>query len=236
MNDAVKKLLETHDHVVLRTSPEIGATPGLQVEVDSLAVPKTELNGEVFRAGALHTVKVVASGRAELVTRVTNRTTFTVVLGPSSSGAGSEPAGPAPADPAPVTRDGGWGWQKWTGVGMAGAGVVSTAMGIVLVVKYRSDGADLQKEADAACADGKCPGASNPTAQRFRDRASELDSDAVRNNLITFGLGGALLVGGAVLFFTAPSTSLTAPSSGARVRVLPHVGSRDTGLAVVGTF
>ena len=71
-----------------------------------------------------------------------------------------------------------------------------------------------------------------PTADALRRRAERFDSDALRDGLITYGLAGALVVGGAVLFFTAPSST----SSAARLQVVPRVGEQENGLSLVGTF
>lgn len=218
---AIKKLLDANEWVTLRTSPDVAAAPGLQVELDGKAVPKTELNAEVIRPSTAggHTVKVTAIGRGDASTPgVASRASFTVVMGPTID------AAPPP---------GRWGWQKWSGVGLVGAGVVAAAVGVVGSVKYRSDVAALQSKADITCKDKACAGpAGEPAADQLRRRAQDLDSDAIRDGLITYGLAGALVVGGAVLFFTAPSSS----SSAARLQVVPRVGAQESGLSVAGTF
>jgi tetratricopeptide (TPR) repeat protein len=247
VSGAIKRLLDANEWIALRTPPEVAAAPGLQVELDGKPVPKTELNGEVIRpaAPAGHTVKVTATGRSDAATAsVASHATFVVALGPALEAA-PPPAPGATAAPAPggtppmagrdAASSGGWGWQKWTGVGLASAGVVSAAVGVVLFVKYRADGDALQREADDRCRDGACRGAGRPTADAFFHRAEDLDADATRNSIITFGLGGALAVGGAILFLTAPSSSAPPPSSAARLQLIPHVGVAN-GLSAVGSF
>ena len=221
-NSAIQKLLESHDHVVLVTPAEVMKVPGLHVEVDKHPVPEDRLNGELFSAGTLHTVTVDAAGhaRARSSPNLKNGERFTVVLGPTRV----EPGAP-------------WGWQKWTGVGLVGAGVVTASVGLFLALDYYSEQKQLQSDLTAFCnaqPNGKCGPGSAGVATYFK-RAEDLDSTSVTRNVIVFGAAGALVVGGAVLFFTAPSPAKEkAPA--ATVRVLPHVGERDTGLSLIGTF
>jgi len=230
-NSAIQKLLESHDHVVLATPADVKRARGLEVEVDRHAVPEGRLNGEVFSPGSVHTVTVSAEGHQRVRATLKNGERFTVVLGaPSPSGA--EPSAASP-----------WGWQKWTGLGLVGAGVVTAGVGLVVALGYYSDQDQLKRELAAFCQTQQCltpkpDERPTPEAQAFFTRAEDLDSAAVTRNAIVFGAAGALVVGGAILFLTAPSSSEseTPPTRMARVRVLPHVGPRDSGLSVVGTF
>lgn len=244
VNAAIKKLLDTNEWVALKTPPDVAGAPGLQVELDGKLVPRANLDGEVIRGPAPggHTVKVSANGHADATTPgLANRSSFTIALGPAIDAAAPGPPGPAPLaplvnlTPPPREPEGGWGWQKWTGVGLVGAGAVSAAIGVVLFVNYRSNGDKLQADATAMCANRACRGANNPRAEALKSQATDLDHAQVRNGIITYGLAGALAVGGAVLFFTAPSSSSTSTSS-ARVQVIPRVGVEENGLSVVGTF
>jgi Tetratricopeptide repeat len=232
VNEAIRKLLEAHDHVVLKTPPDVAAAAGFALEVDGVAVPKADANGEVFRGGAEHTVRATATGREPSITKVPSRALVTVALGPVAVAAPPRPEPPAPA----AASGGGWGAQRWAGVGLASAGLVSAGIGIVLGLKWSSDGEDLQKRLSARCANRQCPGGFDAEpGKTFKAEAEELDRDITRNSIITYGLAAALVAGGAVVFFTAPSAAPSSSTS-ARVRLVPQLGPRDASLGLAGAF
>lgn len=245
--DAITKLRETHNYVTLRTTPDVAATPGLRVVLDGETVASALLNGDVFRASPSHELVISATGRSDRRLRPRNKESATVLLG--------EPVGPVGSAPPPPTVEepksgGGWGWQKWAGVGAMGAGVVTAVIGVIPAVGYFSDSEAIQNEMRALCKtrldsgkfENRCakPGTKPPQptdeASAIFARAKELDDSSTRRNIIVFSLAGVLVVGGAILFLTAPSTSTEPTPPAARLRLVPQVGLRDAGLFAVGTF
>ncbi len=112
-----------------------------------------------------------------------------------------------------------WSTQKTIGVIAAGAGVIGLGIGGYFGLKTQS----TWKEAQTYCDGLECE-------REGVDLASEAKNTG---NLATVGFvaGGALLVGGAILFFTAPSAKTT----GAAPRPL-RVGVGPGSLVVGGTF
>jgi len=107
---------------------------------------------------------------------------------------------PEPDEPGPPPKElvipehpAGWPWRQ-AGIVLGVARLVSFATAAVLYVRARSD---LQSAIDAGCTQISCDG---PGKTHWQDA-----QDGVRNTRIAAGVGGALVVGGAVLFFAAPS-------------------------------
>ena len=79
-----------------------------------------------------------------------------------------------------------------------------------------------------------CAGGSYPTCQHLTTTAQS-DNSTLRTtstlSTIGFAVGAAGLVGGVVLYLTAPRVT---KSTG--VTVIPLVGKRDGGVAAVGSF
>jgi hypothetical protein len=128
-----------------------------------------------------------------------------------------EVAGPAPAE---STR----AWQRPAGIVLAGAGVVTVAVGAVLALAAKSS-------YDAAFNAGDCEHATltcDATGQ------SETDGARSRANIggVLIGVGAAVFVGGGVLFLAAPR----AHSAPVAVRLIPRLGMRAAGLSLQGDF
>lgn len=237
--DSLTKLLDSHTYVILTAPEEAMAAPGFRVVLDGEEVPRAQLNGEVFRTGATHEVVVTATDRKDNRIAAKNKQTVMLALGESTTTA----LPPPPPPPPPDEPSGGWGWQKWTGVGLMGAGVVSAAIGVAFVAGYFSDRDDLKGEYKKDCsADAAdvvtCKSGLPPVS--YQTRADDLDHDAALKHTVTFGLAGAAIAGGLYLFLTAPSSSDTVTTTGRstppRIRVAPRVGQSEQGLSVVGTF
>ena len=237
--EAVTKLLETHNYVILIVPDDIEKTANVRVTVDGEVAPPKGLAGEVFRSGSQHEVVVSAPGRRDRRIKVANRERVTLSLGDAFE---TTPATPPPPPPSPPPAQageepsGGWGWQKWTGVGVGAAGLVTGGIGAALHV----DHASVQADIEAVCL-GKSDPAMKCTQQMRTDQNDKLtanNNDALVLLPIVYGAGAALVVGGIVLFLTAPSepSASASPASTLRMRLVPQVGLRDTGLSVVGTF
>jgi hypothetical protein len=102
--------------------------------------------------------------------------------------------------------------------------VVATGLGVAfgLVAKSKNDEA-LEPQ--------NCPDSAHclPRGLELTDDAKSASTVST----ISFVAGGALLVGGAVLFFTAPRTERV---HAMRWRALPRMGVRDAGLVFEGAF
>lgn len=100
--------------------------------------------------------------------------------------------------------------QRTMGLVVGAAGVVGVGVGSFFGLKAFSK----ESDAEAACPTGQCPDARGPS---LRDEAT----NAATASTIAFGVGLAALAGGAVLYFTAPSSTSAAQSSSLHARVGP---------------
>lgn len=127
----------------------------------------------------------------------------------------------APAPGAPREEAPAGGAQRTVGLVLAGVGVAGLVVGGVTGVLAMGK----NDSGKAAC----------PEAGACASRQGVDDLDAAKSygtlSTIGFGAGGALLVGGAVLYLTAPSGERKTG-----LRVAPTVSARQTGLVLGGTF
>ena len=260
--DALGKLLDTHNYITLTVPDEVATLPGLRVVVDGEDVPRAQFNGEVFRKETTHAVAVTAVNRKDLKLTVANKQPVTIAL----EVAGAEGA-PPPPPPKEETKSGigGWGWQKWTGVGVGAVGVAGIAISLIRVISYSTRQSRLDSARRAAIVGCKgnpmtqmitrcfADDATTPQPERVKPANDALQAWIDNENdakdgaplTVTVGVAGLLLVGGGIaLFLTAPAPEKTeaSPSSTERARararfqLLPEVGPRESGLSVVGTF
>ena len=139
-----------------------------------------------------------------------------IVNKPAHDAAGQPLMLPAqPPEPSPFTR------RRKIGIGVAAGGVVVAAVAIGIGASASS----LRNDAVATCPPAACTPAAARDAQNKNDRAR---SRAMIAN-VGFGVAGAAVVAGAVLWFTGK------PESPSTIAIAPQVGS-TTGLAVVGRF
>jgi tetratricopeptide (TPR) repeat protein len=204
-------------------------TPGLEVLRDGVRVDRAEWDLAVPVDPGPHKVEARAPGHRDFsdsVSAPAERTLLTVKV-PELAESPAEPAAPlsppvaapaAPREQAPAPSGG--NMQRTIGLAAAGLGLVATGVGIVFGVQAKSKN-------DEALEPDNCP-----SAQRCHARGLELTDDAKSaSTLSTIGFvaGGALLAGGAVLFFTAPRSDRPRAT---RVRAVPQIG----GLSLEGTF
>lgn len=131
------------------------------------------------------------------------------------------PAAPPPADAPPPDAGDPGATQRTLGLVVGGVGLVGIGVGTVfgLTAIAKND------DAKALCPRGdRCD---DPEGVELTEDAK----DAATVSNVAFGLGAAALVGGAVLYFTAPSS---APERA--LRIAPVVGSRGAGVSVGGRF
>jgi tetratricopeptide (TPR) repeat protein len=244
ISGALASLLETpHIRLVLpQPLPE-----GIQITVDDHLVPSNLYSAEtvIFTKNVKsHNVSVSAPGYEERRETVDTKQVKPIELRHASAKT-AEPL-PPPPPPPPKTEDGGWPWQRWTGLGIATVGVGLLTTGSVMYLSYRIDESDLSDRVTTASACAKrqagephCANAieeqrrldarraNNENEQDARDRAPLMATLAIA--------GGAMIGGGLLLFLTAPKSN--APKSiTTGLRVLPLVGPTTQGAALTGMF
>jgi hypothetical protein len=140
--------------------------------------------------------------------------------------AASASAAPAPEPPSPAPQHGGLSGQRVAALGVGGAGVlgviVGAAFGAVASSKW------------SASKDGHCTAEAVP---RCDDEGIQLAHAAAADataSTVGFAVGGAALVGAAVLWFTAPSNK--APDKASRWRPRVELGPGGAGVGVQGRF
>jgi len=214
--------IDPGDHVVVATAPgkkKFTTT----VKVGGPAATETVTIPALEDAGAAPVVvpPVTTAPPAVTQTPPPAATAEPVKTSPAAT-ATSQPAPTSkePAQPAPDHGTPG-GTQRTLGLVSGGLGVVALGVGGFLTLGARGK----LNDAEEWCSGNQC------TDQRGVD----LHSDAVKQaNLATIvgGVGGVLLVGGAVLYFTAPSKR--APNSAAART--PVVGLGPTGVVIKGAW
>jgi hypothetical protein len=114
-------------------------------------------------------------------------------------------------------------WQKPLGLGVAALGVIGIGVGSVF-------GLSASSKYDKAFEPGG--GCDKATKECDADGQSAVDDARSKATLSTvfFIVGGTLVVGGAVVFFTAPSAS----SSPRALHVVPSIGSTGGGITIGG--
>jgi hypothetical protein len=135
----------------------------------------------------------------------------------STTDQAASPSPPPASEPPPAPTSTGSG-QRTLGLVIAGVGVAALGGSVAL----------------GAMAKSQYDGVSCPKNECTRDAGAERDSAATKATIATIvgSIGGAALVGGAVLFFVAPSSKDEATGSRRRVTV----GVVPGGLVVRGTL
>ena len=242
-SEAITKLLEAHNYITVSVPDDLDKTAGVRVTIDGETVAPKQLSGEVFRSGTQHEVVVAAPGRRDRRFKVANRQPVTLTLGDAYETT-TPPPPPPPPHPPPASSDG-WGWQKWTGVGLGVAGLGATIAGVVFTSDFFSTRSDILADFKTSCPEDPVAktnpcnrGAPRAHLLTLRDHADANASRAALRQSIAYGAAGLLFIGGIYLFVTAPSASTesASPSNTLRVRVVPQVGQRDSSLWIVGDF
>jgi hypothetical protein len=106
---------------------------------------------------------------------------------------------------------------KWTGVIAGGAGVIAVGIGGYLALAAKSDYDSVGKE---------CP-AQGCTSSAYNTRVNARSQADVATATMLIGAGAA--IGGALLFFLAPTNASTARASTIRVGVGPGSATMTVG-------
>lgn len=219
--ERVKVLEPRLSTLSIAVPPEVQALPGLRVTRNGTEVGSAIFNTPVPIDGGEATVEVTATGKQtwKQTVAIEDEQARVVVsvppLGdapvdasgsePVLSGEPATPADSAPKDDALFTP------LQWTGIGVAGAGVVALGVGGY----FLADALDKKSQSESDCGSDGCGSAG------LELRGQAVDS----GNLATaFGIGGLVLAGGgAALFFLAPEPKTTSALS------LRHFGVASDG-------
>lgn len=127
---------------------------------------------------------------------------------------------PSHGDGSPTPSGTRWSTLRWVGLGVAGAGVIGAGAGGFFGLKAKGE---LD---ESGCRDGRvCP------TQAAAAKLEDAQSSATLSTVFV-AAGGALLVGGVVLFVLAPNE----PAAASRVVLVPIAGRDAGGASVVGRF
>jgi hypothetical protein len=188
-----------------------------------------------------HTVSAAAPGRKPWSTKVTvdARTSKNIVVpalervevhpGPptaepvAASGGTTVFASPPPAHETTASTSGGWNAQRTFALIATGLGLAGGAVAVVELLSYNSDKSQ---------ADSLCPNACQmqPHAQAVSLLSDAKSAETI--GIVGASVGGAALVTGAILWFTAPSGN----SAASALRVSPLAAPQALGIRVAGAW
>jgi hypothetical protein len=216
------------------TVPPANDVPGLVVKRSGEIVERGAMGTAVPVDPGTLTFEISAPGKVTQTVDVkvepASATTFTVpaleaapvALAPAPAPAPSSAEAPA-ATPAADTP-GGPTWQRPTGLIVAGAGAVTAIVGGVLALTAKSS-------YDSAFDSGHCN-----RGTLACDSTGQSQTDGARTQAdvggVLLGVGGALVVGGGVLYFLAPAHAST-PTG---LQVTPRLSPGVAALSLEGVF
>jgi serine/threonine-protein kinase len=222
-------------YLTIRVAPETRAIPGLSVRMGQ-SVIGAELFGTATPVdpGATR-IEVVAPGRASFSATLNvdpgNRYEFNVPMlapeaQPAASAAGANGdasaapaqsgANTAPSAPEPATSSHSNGMRTASYI-IGGAGLLGIGVGSVFGLQAISKNKDAT---DGTCKSGVCQDSSD------YDKSQDAHSAATLSNVF-FGVGGAALATGVVLF-------LLSPSSAEHAQIVPYATASSVGISVGG--
>ncbi|MBX3199099.1 MAG: hypothetical protein KF894_13280 [Labilithrix sp.] len=200
----------------------LSRSSGVEVKLDDTPIDPAALGTPIPVDPGEHTVEATAKGKKPFSTTidVSERSKAPSVEipvledAPKAAPVVEDDAKDKSKKPKPPPKDeGGWSTQKTLGVVAAVAGAAGLGVGGYFGLKTSS----TWKEAQTYCTGLECD-------QAGVDLATEAKSTGNIATIATIA-GGALLVGGAVLFFTAPSDGPKSGAAPAAVRVGVGPGS-----------
>ena len=202
------KALEPKLSFVTIALPPANDTPGLVVKRGGNELERSKLGtAEAVESGTI-SVEVSAPGKKTFATQLTavagQTTKFDIPMLVTQTGPLVGPVTPTPPDPAinvatdPTVHGDPPAWQKPTGIVLLGVGVVGIGVGAAV-------GLSAKSKYNSAFDNGSCDHTTNQC-----DAAGQSSVDSARSqatvSTILFAAGGALAVGGLVVFLTAPSS------------------------------
>jgi hypothetical protein len=217
---------------------EIEAPAGARLSVDSKAIEPGNTDPIAVAPGG-HVVEAIVDGKVRSVT--VECAAGTVVKAKLIEPPSSPPPRPRPTpDTTAPPKDQGpgfWTTGRAAGLGVFVGGIAALGVGVVFHLGA-SDSEEQAKSLRADLPEPRASACSAPTSLAQCPKLSAAVDDQTSNeNLRTafFIGGGALVIGGAVLFLVSSPSSDRSPTRGG-LRVLPLATARETGIAVVGRF
>lgn len=210
------------------------AAPDVEVRRDGSVIDRGLLGTALPVDPGAHAISASAAGREPW------STTVTVEAGPATTTVRVPALTPSPAAPVAATTPSvvpatatppapaaarAWSTQRKIALGVGGVGLAGVVVGSVFGAITLSKTSATKDHCSTA------------TPPRCDPTGLSLFSDAKTTaNVSNVGLavGGAAVIGGVVLFLTAPAGAAPAPA--ARVKVLPVVGLGATGLLLQGVW
>jgi hypothetical protein len=212
------------------------AGPESEVRRDGVLVDRSVLGTALPVDPGEHAVTASAAGREPWSGSVTvaagpGTTTLRVpALAPAAAApvaAATPPVGGAKEPATGPTPAPGWSTQRKVGVGVGAAGLAGIVVGSVF-------GAITLSKTSAG--NQHCSTGDKPFCDP--DGLSSLKGATTTANVsnVALAVGGAAVIGGVVLFLTAPAGAPPAKAESARLKILPAVGPGSGGIFVQGVW
>jgi hypothetical protein len=213
--------------LTLKVAPVTPAPASIEVSRDGTTLGPISLGLPLPTDPGEHVLVVRAKGHADATTQVTlaegEQKELTLSVGPEVA---TPPEAPFVGPGSAQNAHHGLGTQRTAALAVMGAGGVGLVLGTIFGVEAITAWGNAETDCGTGCA-------SNSPAQTEKSHAS---TDATVSTA-TFVVGGALLVGGIALWFTAPSSKEAtspspAPASAPVVSIVPGLG----GVSIRGAF
>jgi hypothetical protein len=205
-DDRAKLIEPLLSKLTVLVSPE-NQMPELRLALDGHPLPLSLRGTPIPVDAGEHTLSAEAPGYEPFSIKIN-------VTGPSATGTAEVPvltplatpqapaetrAVPAASTTSPPADDGRAqsNAQEIVGLAVAGVGLVGVGVGVYFGLEARK----IDEEAE-----GICPRDEECNAQRGLDLTDDAQGEALKANIL-YGVGGALLIAGAVLYFTADDPS-----------------------------
>jgi Tetratricopeptide repeat len=212
-------------YLVIKVPEAVAATPGLTIQRDGTPIGRAQWGAAVPVDSGNHRVVAEAPGKAawsrdvEMKTEAANVEVTVVAL--TDAAAPPKVDGPSGPPKGPAEAGSGGGTQATLGLVIAGVGLAGVGAGVVVGLLAKSKYDDSSDH----CMENFC----NEEGLSIRDSARSQGTAAT----VVFAIGAAALVGGGVLWLTAPSSDETTARRG---RAEVRVGVTPGGLVAKGTW
>jgi hypothetical protein len=201
------------------STPDAGKTSGFEVRRDGVVLKEAELGVAVPIDPGPHEIVATAPNRKKWLHTVSTAqgATVEVVIPPLENDDGTTPFKPK------ETESSTWHTQKTIGLLVAGVGLAGAVVGAVFGAKASSTNDQALQSCPVKTAPVRCDA-------RGLALTDDAQSQAMLSTVFVI-VGAAALVGGGVLFFTAPSGKTQSERSAARFGWTPVVGKDSAGAA-----
>jgi hypothetical protein len=204
--------------------------PNVEVRRDGVVVDRGVLGTALPVDPGAHAITASAAGREPWSGSVTVEAGpgTTTVRVPALVAAAVTPPPPSaavtpPASEAPVKAAPGWSTQRKVGLGVGAAGLAGVVVGSVFGVMTLSK---------VSAGKGHCSTAETPLCDPDGVKLYGDAKTTANVSNVAMAVGGAAVIGGVVLFLTAPK----AEAASARWKVVPLIGAGSGGVFVQGVW